>query len=129
LDPENLESKRKKKTILVVDDNEAIRLLFQRSFKDDDVYTCESAEEAFRVLEDVKFEVMIIDIKLPGMDGCSFCNNIREVYPDAFILAMTGYANKFEFVSCQSAGFDAYFVKPLSLKMIHQVIEEHFSKS
>jgi CheY-like chemotaxis protein len=127
VNPEKLESQRKKRTILVVDDDEAIRVLFSRSFKDDDLYTCESAEEAFRILESLKFDVMIIDIKLPGMDGCSFCSDIRADYPDAFILAMTGYASKFEFLACKSAGFDGYFHKPLNLKTLHQVINEHFN--
>jgi CheY-like chemotaxis protein len=121
-----LESERKKRTILVVDDDEGIRGLFSRSFKDDDLYSCESAEDAFRILESLKFDVMIIDIKLPGIDGCSFCSDIRADYPDTFILAMTGYASKFEFLACKSAGFDGYFHKPLNLKTLHQVINEHF---
>jgi CheY-like chemotaxis protein len=125
--PENLKVERKKRTILVVDDDEAIRVLFSRSFKDDDLYTCGSAEEALLILKSLKFDVMIIDIKLPGMDGCSFCSNIRADYPDAFILAMTGYSSKFEFLTCKSAGFDGYFHKPVSLKTLHQVINEHFN--
>jgi CheY-like chemotaxis protein len=124
---EKLEHKKQKRTILVVDDDESIRVLFSRSFKDDDVYTCESAEEAFQILDGLQFDVMMIDIRLPGMDGCSFCADIRDNYPDAFILAMTCYADKFEFAECKSAGFDGYFAKPLNLKMLHQTIDEHFS--
>lgn len=112
----------------MLDDEEAIQLLFSRSFKDDDVYTCGSAEEAFRILEDIQFDVMLIDIKLPGMDGCSFCSDIRDDYPDAFILAMTGYASKFEFAACKTAGFNGYFAKPLNLQILHEVIDEHFRK-
>lgn len=124
---EKLEHKKQKRTILVVDDEESIRVLFSRSFKEDDVYTCGSAEEAFQIMDGLQFDVMMIDIGLPGMDGCSFCADIRDNYPNAFILAMTGYADKYEFSACQSAGFNGYFAKPLNLKMLHQVIDEHFN--
>jgi two-component system, OmpR family, lantibiotic biosynthesis response regulator NisR/SpaR len=121
-------NKEKKRTILVVDDDESIRVLFSKSFQDDDVYTCGSAEEAFGIIKDVQFDVMMIDVKLPGMDGCSFCSDIRDDFPDAFLLAMTGYADKYEFSACKSSGFNGYFVKPFSLKLIHKVIDEHFNK-
>jgi len=124
----NVEKKRQKRTMVVVDDEESMRSLFSRSFKEADVHTCGSAEEAFQIIDGMSVDVMIIDIKLPGMDGCSFCSDIRDDFPDSFILAITGYADKFEFAECKSAGFDGYFVKPINLKMLHQVIDEHFRK-
>lgn len=128
MNSENSEKNRQKRTIVVVDDEKSIRLLFSRSFKDDDVYTYCSAEEALGIIDDLRFDVMVIDINLPGIDGCSLCRQIRGRYPDAFMLAITGYADKFEFAACKSAGFDGYFVKPVSLKMLHQTIDEHFNK-
>lgn len=116
----------RKRGILVVDDEEGIRDIFVAAFDEDYVCTCESAEEALEVLEDGLFDVMIIDINLPGMNGCELCSDIRDDHLDAFIIGITGAANKFEFAKCRAAGFDAYFYKPISVKTIMQVVDQHF---
>ena len=120
------EQEKPKRSILVVDDEEGIRDLFVSAFRQDNVRTCGSAEEAFEVLKDEKFDVMILDIRLPGMNGCELCMDIRKNHPHAFIIGMTGFANKFEFAQCRKAGFDAYFYKPVSMITLKQLVARHF---
>ena len=118
------------KKILVVDDEEEIRTLFKRVFAKAgyQVLTADSAESALKLLEDVKIHVMFLDLNLPGMNGIDLCIQIRKNMPMALIHAITGYASLFELSDCRDAGFDDYFIKPISLKTLLKVTEDAFLK-
>ena len=122
------EIRRGKRRVLVVDDEEGIRALFKAALHTEDVVACESAETALEVLKEGRFDVMILDINLPGMNGCELCTDIRDDHPDTYIIGITGSANKFEFAVCRAAGFDAYFYKPINIKLIRDIIEKHVNR-
>ena len=63
--------------ILVVDDDESIRDIFEIAFSKSgySVRCAESAEKALEILKDNKFQVMFLDINLPGMNGVELCRN------------------------------------------------------
>ncbi len=56
------------------------------------------------------------------------CARIRKTLPMAIIHAITGYASLFELSECREAGFDDYFIKPISLKSLRQVTKDAFIK-
>ena len=62
---------QKKKKILVVDDEEPIRLLYKQELEDEgyDVIVAANAQEAFDVMEQERLHLIVLDIKMPGMDG------------------------------------------------------------
>lgn len=117
------------KKIFIVDDEISVLALLRKWFESQDyaVYTAETAEAAIEILKTETFKVMILDLLLPGMDGLDLCREIRKSQPDAFILAITAYATKFELNGCLDAGFDGYFLKPLNLELLSEVIEEAFN--
>ncbi len=80
------------KRILIVDDEQIIRGMLQIELEDDyDVNTATNAAEALLLLEKEKFDLVISDINMPGMQGYDLYKKIRELYPQTKVVLMTGY--------------------------------------
>lgn len=119
-----------KNTILVVDDEQQIRDMFSKAFSNAGytVQTAESAEEALEILKNEKYEVLFLDLNLPGMNGIDLCRKIREYYPMSIPIAVTGYASLFELADCRDAGFEDYFTKPANLSDLLDAASHAFKK-
>ncbi len=120
----------KEKTILVVDDEEAIRNSLEKAFSSHGhcVACADSAEAALDVLKEERPQVMFLDLKLPGENGVELCRQIRKDNPIAVIYALTGYTSVFDLVDCRSAGFDDYFVKPVELQTLLRAVNDAVEK-
>ena len=118
------------KKILVVDDEVPILALMKEIFgvKDYKVTMARSAEEAVKILGEEVFMVMFLDLKLPDMNGIELCRRIRRDNLVAVIYAFTGYANFYSMKDCRSAGFDDFFVKPVSLNVLLKAADDGFEK-
>ena len=89
--------------VLVVDDEEAIlkgiRLNLGRTF---DITIANGPDEAFRLFkEDGPFEVVVSDMRMPGMDGATMLKKIKEENPEVMTILLTGHAD-FEFGGSQA---------------------------
>lgn len=117
-------------SILVVDDEEAIRNVFKQAFSkaDYNVVIAENAEKALDIIKQSSIKVMFLDLKLSGMNGVELCKQIRKDQPIAIINAVTGYSSLFELSECREAGFDDYYTKPVSLKMLLDAAQDAFTK-
>ncbi|RKY81101.1 hypothetical protein DRQ07_04730, partial [candidate division KSB1 bacterium] len=85
---------RNMKTMLI-DDDEWIRNSMSIIFENEHCYlkTFETAEEALKELEQGKYEIIICDYKLPGIDGLEFFRKIKTKYPDSVNILITAYGN------------------------------------
>jgi CheY-like chemotaxis protein len=81
-----------------------------------------------QVLKDKSIMVMFLDIKLPGMSGIELCKKIRVENKICIIHAFTGYANIAGLLDCRAAGFDDFFVKPVSIKLLLKAAHDAFEK-
>lgn len=84
--------------LLIVDDEiEILHWLEELFLYDFDreigVYTANSAKEALLLLNQVRFEVVLTDIRMPGMDGITLCERIKENWPKCKTVFLTGYRN------------------------------------
>ncbi|RPJ13805.1 MAG: response regulator, partial [Desulfobacteraceae bacterium] len=80
--------------ILVVDDEPDMRQLLKRSLEPDldcTVETASSGEAALKILEETKCDMVLADIKMPGMDGLELLERIKKDYPDLTVLMMTAF--------------------------------------
>ncbi len=112
------------RTILVVDDEEAIRLLYQEELREAGyrVNVAASGEEALRMVHQARPDLMTIDIKMPGMDGIDLLRRVRELYRDLPIIICTAYGNfKLDFGTWAS---DAYLTKSADLTELKRKIQE-----
>ncbi len=118
------------KKVLILDDEEMIRMLLRRLLekKGFEVVEASSAEEALDILNDEFIHLMFFDLMLPNMNGIDLCKLVKKQNPIAIIYAMTGYTSVFELASTREAGFDDYFLKPLKLDVILKAAEDGVEK-
>lgn len=116
--------------ILFVDDEVPILELLEEAFgmKGYSVTVAESAEAALDILSRESFLVMVLDLRLPGMNGIDLCREIRKDNQIAVIYALTGYSNFFGLVECRAAGFDDLFTKPVSLQILYRAVDDAFER-
>ena len=116
---------RKEFRILVVDDELIVRDSL-REWLDDEgfgVDTAESGPQAVEKLGQEPFNLMLTDIKMPGMGGVELLKQAKETYPDLCVLMMTAYATVETAVEAMKIGALDYLIKPFDPeKMIPKVI-------
>ena len=105
----------KKETVLVVDDDIHILRLMQRILGEDGyrVLTAGDGKAALNVFEDETPDVVLLDVMMPGMNGYTVCQRIREFSPVPVIM-VTAMTNPREKVEGLDAGADDYVTKPFS---------------
>lgn len=84
--------------LLIVDDEKRILMGLEELFRyefdmDIGVYTANSAKKALELLNRVRFDVVLTDIKMPGMDGIALFEKIKENWPRCKTIFLTGYRN------------------------------------
>jgi CheY-like chemotaxis protein len=95
------------KKLLIVEDNEDMRLLYKRLFrreKDWAVYESETAENALEMTPGLLPDLILVDISLPGMSGLELSQKIRRSYPLTKILIVTGHDPDRYFEAAKQAG-------------------------
>ena len=104
--------------ILIVEDDENLRLALQDNLEAEGYRTAAVAtgEEALAATGDRRFELLILDIMLPGIDGYSLCEQLRANHVDAAILMLTARTLEDDLVRGFEAGADDYLAKPYRLR-------------
>jgi CheY-like chemotaxis protein len=73
-----------------------------------------------------KPDVAIVDITLPGMDGCEVARRVRAALGQSVLLiAMTGNREESDRLRALSDGFDAHLTKPFDIKLVERMLESH----
>ena len=100
--------------ILVVDDELSVRTSLEEWFLEDGfrVDTAESAEETLKKIQPGAFDLILLDIKMPGMDGITLQKKIKEIDPQAIIIIITAYASVDTAVEALKLGAFDYVTKP-----------------
>jgi two-component system response regulator HydG len=82
--------------ILLVDDDEWIRDSLRIFFEAEGchILAVETAEEGLSAINDQTFDLLLVDYKLPGLDGLEFLKRIHDTQPDAIKILITAYLNK-----------------------------------
>jgi heterodisulfide reductase subunit A2 len=111
--------------ILVVDDEPAVRDSLREWLLNEGFPTVEMAESGQRALELLAVapcQLMLTDIKMPGMDGVELLEKARDLYPELAVLMMTAYATVETAVAALKIGARDYFMKPFDLAAILPLI-------
>ncbi|MCD4732230.1 MAG: sigma-54 dependent transcriptional regulator [Bacteroidales bacterium] len=104
----------KKISILIVDDEESVRDSLYNWFIEDgyQVDCAENAKEALSILESKYFDIILADIKMPGMDGLEMHRRIKSLNSDAIVIVMTAFASVETAVQALKDGAYDYITKP-----------------
>jgi len=103
-------------TVLVVDDEVRSQDALRRTLDEDfTVFTASSAEEARGLLERQPVSVILCDQRMPGMTGVVFLKEVRERWPDAVRIVISGYTDSEDIIAgINEAGIYQYILKPWS---------------
>ena len=117
--------------ILVVDDDPIIcrqlaRLYSQRDYR---VTIATLAEQALEFLGDQDIDLVVTDIRLPGMSGIELARRIVEQWNDIPIIIMTGFAEIGEAVNLLKVGVNDYIIKPFEAAVVQQSTELALQKT
>lgn len=101
--------------ILVVDDDEVVRLAHQRSLAGAscNVETVWDGEEALRAMEEKRFDIVLLDLRMPGPDGISVLKTIKQRWPESEVLVITGYPCLDTAKEAVRLGATDYLAKPV----------------
>jgi DNA-binding NtrC family response regulator len=104
----------KKISILIVDDEESVRdSLFSWFIEDGYIVECaENANKALSLLESKTFDIILADIKMPGMDGLEMMRRIKLLKSDSIVIVMTAFATVDTAVQALKDGAFDYITKP-----------------
>lgn len=102
--------------ILIVEDEQYIREFVAISLKRNNYGTLEagSGEEALLLLAANPVDLVLLDLKLPGIDGYEVCREIRRKYPDTAVIMVTAKNNDMDKIMGLELGADDYITKPFN---------------
>src|SRR3972149_9739330 len=101
-------------SILIVDDEDSVRESLYNWFIEDgyNVGCAENAKQALSILESKNFDIILADIKMPGMDGLEMHRRIRSLNKDAIVIIMTAFSSVITAVQALKDGAYDYITKP-----------------
>jgi DNA-binding NtrC family response regulator len=101
-------------SILIVDDEESVRDSLYNWFVEDgyDVACAENAKQALSVLESKNFDIILADVKMPGMDGLEMHRRIKSLNRESIVIIMTAFASVDTAVQALKDGAYDYITKP-----------------
>jgi DNA-binding NtrC family response regulator len=116
--------------ILVVDDDESIRKVLTTILEEEGytVETAESGREAIRKSNAKYYDLALIDVRLPDMQGTQLLASIRETVPRMVKIVVTGYPSLQNAIEAVNAGADAYILKPFNVDKTLSTIRERLKK-
>jgi two-component system response regulator AtoC len=108
--------KRTRSNVLVVDDQEVVRKSYLRSLAETqcEVAAVDSGDEALRAMEAHPFDVVMLDLRMPGMDGMSVLRTIKKKWPESEVVIITGYPSVDSAKEAIRLGACDYLAKPVS---------------
>src|SRR6476620_3366155 len=112
--------------ILIVEDEAKMRRLLELNLGDDGftVFSAEDAETGLKLLRDHPVDLVVTDLKLPGMNGLEFLQTIKRQNAALPVVVMTAFGSVETAVDAMKAGAADYVLKPFSLSEIRMVVRK-----
>ncbi len=119
---------KKDVSILVVDDEEILRdilagILVKKGYAVD---TAEDGEDALEKLRNKRYNLLILDVKMPRLNGFELLKLARKEYPDIGVIMMTAYGDTYTVKDALLLGADEYITKPFKSFEINLIVERAY---
>lgn len=113
--------------ILIVDDDESVQLVYKEELEDIgyEVYSVFSGEEALEKIGQISPDLVVLDIKMPGMDGIDVLRQIKESDPSLPVILSSAYPEFKQDISSWAS--DDYIVKSANLDSLKESIRKLLS--
>jgi DNA-binding response OmpR family regulator len=113
------------KVLLVDDEREMVSALAERlSFRDIDAEWVTSGKDAIALLDENHFDVLVLDVKMPGLSGLETMKEILRIRPGSKIIFLTGHGSALDHMACKEAGAFSYLMKPINIEILVEKIKE-----
>ena len=116
--------------LLVIDDEADVREICQRGLRQAGyaVAGASSGREALAMARRESFDLLLVDSKMPGMDGLQTFRAVRALQPDVVGVIVTGYATVDNAVAAVNQGFSGFVLKPFKLQQLQAAVHEALTK-
>jgi CheY-like chemotaxis protein len=115
------------KTVLLVDDHNYSLIVLKKMIEKPgiNVISVQNGLQAVKVCHEQKIDLVLMDIKMPVMDGYNAMIQIRKIKPEMKIIAETAYALFGDRTKILDAGFDEYLPKPITIECLDEVLKKY----
>ncbi len=116
--------------VLIVDDEPKLVEAFAKKLSREgmEVFTAFTAEQAISLMKKESFDVGVLDIRLPDMDGVELLRKLKEMQPTFEVIMLTGYATVDSAIRSMKLGAYDYLTKPCKLSDLHNAILKAYEK-
>jgi DNA-binding NtrC family response regulator len=118
-------------SVLVVDDEEVfVQTLAKRlTLRRFNVYTATRKERVFQTLEENRIDVVLLDVKMPDLDGIEATRDIKATYPLIEVILLTGHASMEASLEGMKLGAFDYLLKPVNIdELVYKIEDAHRKK-
>lgn len=118
------------KKMLIVDDEAGIRELLVAAFEGTgfEITTAKTGEEALHLFHQQRPDVVLLDIKLPDLDGTEVLQRIKQSVASTVVIMITAVEASHISLKCMKLGASAYITKPFDLNYVTMVVENASKK-
>lgn len=112
--------------VLIVDDQYGIRLLLYEVFSKEGYQTFSAAngKEAIDIVQKESPDIVLLDMKIPGMDGLEILKHIKKIIPDIKVIMMTAYGELDMLQEANSYGVITHFTKPFDIEQLRNAVRD-----
>lgn len=115
------------KVLLVDDEEDFVKSLSERiKMRDLDSEIALNGEEALRIIDDDKPDVVVLDLKMPGIDGMEVLRRVKKAYPDVQVIMLTGHGSAKDEKEARRLGAFEYLEKPTTIDTLIKHIKSAF---
>lgn len=114
-----------KERIMIVDDEKIVRESLYHWFMDEgyDVDTSESSEAALKKFDKDKYDLILLDMKMPGMSGLDLLPKLKQIDNDCFVILITAYASVPTAIQALKEGAFDYITKPVDPEELNHIVK------
>ena len=113
------------KVLLVDDEREFVQTLSERlMMRDLGPAVAYDGESALNLINEDEPDVMIVDLKMPGIDGFEVLRKVKETRPEIEVIVLTGHGHEEDRERCMQQGAFAYLQKPLDINELSEIIKQ-----
>lgn len=118
------------RSILVVDDEEALRTVLSNELTGEgyNVETVTDGDEAITIVQEKPFDLILLDIKMPKVDGFEVLKFVKKNYPQIKVIMLTGFADLKNAIESKKYGAEDFISKPYDLVDLLTTIERVLSE-
>jgi DNA-binding response OmpR family regulator len=121
--------KRKMKVLLVDDEEEFVKALAERlEMRDLSSDTVYDGEGALSYVENQEPDVMVLDLKMPGIDGMEVLRKVKKAYPGIEVIMLTGHGTKKDEEEARRLGIFDYMEKPVDIDSLVKRMKDAFRR-